>query len=112
MIRRPPTYTLCPNTTLFRSDIDEVLTEKNLLPTDGIDLIVLDPPRTGCSKEVLTEIAARKPRKIIYVSCNPATQARDCRLLNENGYNILELLPLDMFPQTQHIEVLGLLSRK
>lgn len=100
------------NVKFISGDIDEVLTEKNLLPTDGIDLIVLDPPRTGCSKEVLTEIAARKPRKIIYVSCNPATQARDCRLLNENGYDILELLPLDMFPQTQHIEVLGLLNRK
>jgi tRNA/tmRNA/rRNA uracil-C5-methylase (TrmA/RlmC/RlmD family) len=100
------------NVKFISGDIDEVLPAKNMLPTDGIDLIVLDPPRTGCSKEVLAEIVARKPRKVIYVSCNPATQTRDCRLLNENGYNILELLPLDMFPQTQHIEVLGLLSRK
>jgi len=78
---------------------------------ERIDLIVLDPPRVGCEEELLMEIVSRKPEKIIYVSCNPTTQARDVRFMNEKGYTLEMLLPLDMFPQTQHIEVIGLLSR-
>jgi 23S rRNA (uracil1939-C5)-methyltransferase len=100
------------NVSFICGDVETVFREGKLLPEQGIDLIVLDPPRAGCPETLLTEIAVRKPGKIIYVSCNPATQARDVKFLNGKGYNLLELLPLDMFPQTQHIEVLCLLIRK
>jgi tRNA/tmRNA/rRNA uracil-C5-methylase (TrmA/RlmC/RlmD family) len=91
---------------------------KNILPrefaagADKIDLLILDPPRTGCDGAVLAAIAALKPQKVIYVSCNPATQARDIKYLHECGYDLLSLLPLDMFPQTEHIEVIVHLSQR
>jgi 23S rRNA (uracil1939-C5)-methyltransferase len=61
---------------------------------------------------VLKEIVVWQPRKIIYVSCNPATQARDVKYLNECGYDLQSLLPVDMFPQTEHIEVVGFMVRR
>lgn len=92
-------------------DVEDVL-RKNLLPTeDKIDLIILDPPRSGCEKELLNAIVDLQPLKIIYVSCNPATQARDVKYLNEYSYNLRSLLPVDMFPQTEHIEVIGVMER-
>jgi 23S rRNA (uracil1939-C5)-methyltransferase len=73
------------------------------------DVVILDPPRDGCGKGVIDAVAAIRPERIIYVSCNPATQARDVRLLAERGYTLHLLQPLDMFPQTGHIEVVALL---
>jgi 23S rRNA (uracil1939-C5)-methyltransferase len=75
------------------------------------DLIVLDPPRTGC-KTILDQVVRLKPRKIIYVSCEPTTFARDLRLFSERGYSLQRLSLIDMFPQTFHMEVVGLLLRK
>jgi 23S rRNA (uracil1939-C5)-methyltransferase len=75
------------------------------------DLIVLDPPRDGCGKGVLEWLAALRPERIVYISCNPATQARDVRHLAGYGYGLDLLQPLDMFPQTAHIEVVALLTR-
>ena len=75
------------------------------------DVVVLDPPRDGCGEGVLDGVAALRPERIVYVSCNPATQARDIRLLSECGYTLRRLQPLDMFPQTAHIEVVALLTR-
>jgi 23S rRNA (uracil1939-C5)-methyltransferase len=72
--------------------------------------MILDPPRIGCSTSLLSTIADLRPQKLIYISCNPATQARDVHCLTNNGYKLLSLLPVDMFPQTQHIEVIGLLE--
>jgi tRNA/tmRNA/rRNA uracil-C5-methylase (TrmA/RlmC/RlmD family) len=93
-------------------DVEDVL-RNNLLPTeDKIDLIILDPPRSGCEKELLNAIVDLQPLKIIYVSCNPATQARDVKYLNEYSYILRSLLPVDMFPQTEHIEVIGLMERR
>jgi len=73
------------------------------------DLIVLDPPRTGC-KTVLDQVIRLKPRKIIYVSCEPTTFARDVRLFSERGYSLQGLSLIDMFPQTYHMETVGLLK--
>jgi 23S rRNA (uracil1939-C5)-methyltransferase len=73
------------------------------------DLIVLDPPRTGC-KTILDQIVRLKPKKIIYVSCEPTTFARDLRLFSERGYSLQRLSLIDMFPQTYHMEVVGLLK--
>jgi len=72
-------------------------------------LIVLDPPRTGC-KEILGRVVGLKPKKIIYVSCDPTTFARDLRLFYERGYTLQRLSLIDMFPQTYHMEVVGLLK--
>lgn len=73
------------------------------------DLILLDPPRTGIGKAAAL-LPALQPEKIIYVSCNPATLARDLRTLQTAGYNVARLIPVDMFPQTAHIETVALLQ--
>jgi len=75
------------------------------------DLIILDPPRTGC-KTVLDQIIKLQPKRIVYVSCEPTTFARDLRLFSEAGYAIRRLSLVDMFPQTYHMEVVGLLVEK
>jgi len=71
------------------------------------DIVVLDPPRKGCRAETLKAIAGRRPRRIIYVSCNPATLARDLRVLGELGFQTDLIEPVDMFPQTAHVEVVA-----
>jgi 23S rRNA (uracil1939-C5)-methyltransferase len=73
------------------------------------DLIVLDPPRTGC-KTILDQLVNWKPRKIVYVSCEPTTFSRDLHLFSERGYSLRSLGLIDMFPQTYHMEVVGLLQ--
>jgi tRNA/tmRNA/rRNA uracil-C5-methylase (TrmA/RlmC/RlmD family) len=100
------------NVKFIYGDIENVLRRKFLPLGDKIDLIVLDPPRIGCEKTVLKTMVALQPQKIIYISCNPATQARDVKYLNECGYDLQSLLPVDMFPQTEHIEVVGLMVRR
>jgi 23S rRNA (uracil1939-C5)-methyltransferase len=78
----------------------------------GFRTIVVDPPRTGCSREVLAGMMNLEPEKIVYVSCNPATLARDAGLLLEGGYEPVEICCFDMFPQTVHVESIALFRRK
>ena len=79
---------------------------------EEIHLVIVDPPRKGCSSKVLKGIIKIKPKKIIYVSCNPATLARDLKYLTkDNDYKLKKVLPLDMFPQTGHIECIASLER-
>jgi 23S rRNA (uracil1939-C5)-methyltransferase/tRNA (uracil-5-)-methyltransferase len=66
--------------------------------------LVIDPPRRGCDQDFLEQALAFKPNKIIYVSCDPATQARDAKILVDGGYKITEVQPFDLFPQTRHVE--------
>jgi len=73
------------------------------------DLIVLDPPRTGC-KRVVNEIVDLQPRRIVYVSCEPTTFSRDIRIFSERGYSLRRLSLIDLFPQSYHMEVVGLLK--
>ncbi|MGG3450424.1 23S rRNA (uracil(1939)-C(5))-methyltransferase RlmD [Domibacillus aminovorans] len=68
------------------------------------DVIVVDPPRKGCDDALLQTILEMKPKKVVYVSCNPGTLARDLRVLEDGGYKTREVQPVDMFPQTTHIE--------
>ena len=75
------------------------------------DMIVLDPPRAGCDNKVLDTILSVRPSKIIYVSCDPATLARDLKVLCKKKYRIKEVQPFDLFPQTDHVECVVLMSR-
>ncbi len=100
------------NVRFVQGKVENILPGEFLSLKDKNNLIVLDPPRSGCSESVLKTIADLKPQKIIYISCDPATQARDVKYLNERGYDLLSLLPVDMFGQTEHIEVIGLLATR
>ena len=71
------------------------------------DVLVVDPPRKGCDEALLQTIIDMKPKKVVYVSCNPATLARDLRVLEDGGYKTLEVQPVDMFPQTMHVEAVA-----
>lgn len=75
------------------------------------DVIVMDPVRAGCAENVLKAAAAMNPKRIVYVSCNPATFARDAAILKQEGYRIREVQPVDMFPQTMHVETVALLEK-
>ncbi len=79
---------------------------------EEVHLIIVDPPRRGCSSKVLKGITKIKPKKIIYISCNPATLARDLKYLTkDDDYKLKKVLPIDMFPQTSHIECIASLER-
>ena len=73
------------------------------------DVVLLDPPRAGCDKKVLAAIAEVKPKRIVYVSCNPASLARDMAFLTDNGYQAVKAQPVDMFPMTHHVETVALM---
>ena len=80
---------------------------------DGLrpDLAILDPPRAGCQPEALQALAQLRAPRLVYISCSPPTLARDLRLLHEHGYRTLGVEPVDMFPQTYHIECIAALTR-
>lgn len=84
------------------------------LKAEGIrpDVIILDPPRKGCSPEMVKSAAEFNPERIVYVSCDPATLARDCGLFKELGYTAVKATPVDMFPRTGHVETVALLVRQ
>ncbi|MFM9281356.1 23S rRNA (uracil(1939)-C(5))-methyltransferase RlmD [Paenibacillus jiagnxiensis] len=75
------------------------------------DVIVVDPPRKGCDPRLLDTILEMKPERVVYVSCNPSTLARDLRVLEDGGYRTIEVQPVDMFPHTVHVESVALLVR-
>jgi 23S rRNA (uracil1939-C5)-methyltransferase len=76
------------------------------------DVLVVDPPRKGCEETLLQTILDMKPKKVVYVSCNPATLARDLRILEDGGYKTIEVQPVDMFPMTTHVEAVANLELK
>lgn len=76
------------------------------------DVIVMDPIRAGCSEDVLKAAAGMEPKRIVYVSCGPSTFARDAKILAQMGYQLRKVQPVDMFPQTTHVETVCLLSRR
>lgn len=77
-----------------------------------VDAIVIDPPRKGCEEPVLDAIAQSGVDRVVYVSCNPATLARDAKLLCDRGYSVAHVQPVDMFPHTQHVETVVLFRRE
>jgi 23S rRNA (uracil1939-C5)-methyltransferase len=75
------------------------------------DVVVVDPPRKGCDQVLLDTLVNMSPKRIVYVSCNPATLARDLAFLSERGFEVLEVQPVDMFPWSSHVECVVLMSR-
>jgi 23S rRNA (uracil1939-C5)-methyltransferase len=74
------------------------------------DVVIMDPPRKGCDEALLATVAAMRPRRVVYISCNPSTLARDLRYLADRGYAVEEIQPVDMFPHTYHVECAAKLS--
>ena len=99
------------NTHFFAGDMKDVLNAQFISQQGPPDVIITDPPRAGMHQEVVNVILAAAPQKIVYVSCNPSTQARDLALI-QHAYAIKKVQPVDMFPQTAHVENVVLLERK
>jgi 23S rRNA (uracil1939-C5)-methyltransferase len=99
------------NTSFFAGDMAKVLTSDFLITNGQPDVVITDPPRAGMHEKVVKWLNDALPEKIVYVSCNPATQARDISLLSGN-YNIAAVQPVDMFPHTHHVENVCLLRLK
>ena len=97
------------NCTFYAGDVKDILNESFIEKHKKPDLIITDPPRAGMSKEVVATLLQSETPRIVYVSCNPATQARDLQLLHEK-YDIEKVQPVDMFPHTHHIESVALLT--
>ncbi|MBW6411421.1 23S rRNA (uracil(1939)-C(5))-methyltransferase RlmD [Clostridium weizhouense] len=99
------------NAEFFVGKSEEIIPElidKNI----KADVIVVDPPRKGCDIKLLQSIGRVKPESVVYVSCDPSTLARDLKILEEQGYKTVEVQPVDMFPQTSHVETVVKLQRK
>lgn len=79
---------------------------------DNFDVVIMDPPRAGASLEFLRSLVVLSPKKVVYVSCNPETLARDLAFLTRKGYKVRKIQPVDMFPHTEHVETVVLLSRQ
>ncbi len=95
----------------YTGDVSEVVNEQFFIKHGRPDVIITDPPRPGMSEKLIKQLLEIKAPRIVYVSCNPATQARDLQLLNDD-YKVMKLQPVDMFPQTHHIENVALLELK
>lgn len=91
------------NTQFYAGDMAKVLTADFIAANGRPDVVVTDPPRAGMHEKVIEQLLAAAPRKIVYVSCNPATQARDLQMLGTR-YDVHRIQPVDMFPHTQHVE--------
>ena len=90
------------------ADMAIVFNNKGISP----NVVILDPPRKGCSQELINTVANDfNPERIVYVSCDPATLARDCKLFSQFGYKVEKLTPVDMFPRTSHVETVALMTR-
>lgn len=99
------------NTSFFAGDIKDLLNDEFVKKNGQPDVLITDPPRAGMHASVVGTIVAMKPKRIVYVSCNPATQARDLALMDE-FYQIEKIQPVDMFPHTHHVENVVLLNLK
>jgi len=99
------------NTVFFAGEAEKILTPDFFESQGEPDIIITDPPRNGMHERVVLTILGAKPSKIVYVSCNPATQARDLALMNDQ-YFLEKCQPVDMFPHTQHVENVALLKRR
>ena len=99
------------NTSFFSGEAEKILNPDFFREHGAPDIIITDPPRAGMHEKVVRAILHAAPEKIVYVSCNPATQARDIALMKDQ-YDLAACQPVDMFPHTQHVENIALLIRK
>ena len=99
------------NTLFYAGDMKDILNKEFIAKHGTPDVIITDPPRAGMHKDVVDVILFAAPRRIVYVSCNPSTQARDLQLLDAD-YRVVRVQPVDMFPHTQHVENVVLLERR
>ena len=99
------------NTRFFAGDMKDILTDDFVHTHGRPDVIITDPPRAGMHEDVIKTILAASPKRIVYVSCNPATQARDLNLLDA-AYAVRKVQPVDMFPHTHHVENVVLLEKR
>ena len=99
------------NTLFFAGDMKDILNQEFILEHGRPDVLITDPPRAGMHTDVIDAILFANPKRIVYVSCNPATQARDLNLLDAN-YKVTRVQPVDMFPHTHHVENVVLLERR
>lgn len=98
------------NCEFYCGDMKDIFTEDFLAKHPKADVLITDPPRDGMHYKVVEQILKLSPRKIVYVSCNSATQARDLALMKEH-YKLVKIMPVDMFPQTHHVENIAMLER-
>ncbi|MBT2620708.1 23S rRNA (uracil(1939)-C(5))-methyltransferase RlmD [Chryseobacterium sp. ISL-6] len=99
------------NCTFYCGDMKNVFNDEFLENHPKADVLITDPPRDGMHQKVVEQILKLSPEKVVYVSCNSATQARDLALMKDH-YNVVKILPVDMFPQTHHVENIALLIKK
>ncbi|MEI7980745.1 MAG: 23S rRNA (uracil(1939)-C(5))-methyltransferase RlmD [Bacteroidota bacterium] len=99
------------NIEFFAGETEKLLTPEFIIENGQPEIVITDPPRSGMHEKVIRSLLAVSPEKIVYVSCNPATQARDISLLTER-YTLIKCQPVDMFPHTQHVENVALLKRR
>jgi 23S rRNA (uracil1939-C5)-methyltransferase len=99
------------NTLFFAGDMKDILNAEFIEKHGKPDVIITDPPRAGMHDDVIKAILLAEPKRIVYVSCNPATQARDLNLLDE-AYQVTAVQPVDMFPHTHHVENVVLLEKR
>jgi 23S rRNA (uracil1939-C5)-methyltransferase len=105
------TYNKINNVKFFAGDVKKLILQPEVLSYGAPDVVITDPPRAGMDAHVVESLIALNPKKIVYISCNPATQARDLALLASH-YEHIESQPIDMFPQTAHVENVALLRRR
>ena len=99
------------NTSFFAGDMKDIFNAEFIASNGTPDVIITDPPRAGMHQDVVNELLNLGASRIVYVSCNPATQARDIQLLDEK-YAVAKVQPVDMFPHTHHVENVVLLQLK
>jgi 23S rRNA (uracil1939-C5)-methyltransferase len=99
------------NTEFFAGDMKDVLNDEFIASHGKPDVVITDPPRTGMHPDVVKMIVGLGAKRVVYVSCNPATQARDLSIMDEK-YKVVKIQPVDMFPQTNHVENVVLLELK
>ncbi len=99
------------NATFYAGDVKDILNLDFIAKHGNPDVVITDPPRQGMHEDVVQTLLKLGAPKIVYISCNPATQARDLALLNEK-YEVIKVQPVEMFPHTHHIESVALLKLK
>ena len=99
------------NTLFYAGDMKDILNDDFINKHGRPDIIITDPPRAGMHPDVVKTILKAAPQRIVYVSCNPATQARDLQMMDE-AYQVVAVQPVDMFPHTPHVENVVLLTKK